>query len=249
MADSFFLRHESCPRCGSKDNLGVWSDGHKWCFGCHYYEASPESIETYKTRMEHFTNHDIEAPELDTSDFHPAIPDEALAWLRKYGISDTEIKHYELCWNRKTSSLVFPVFNSRKKLVYYQERYFGPDKDKPKYITRGSKTQQLMYIINNNFPKTLVLVEDYVSAIKVSRYCSASPLLGSNISSRASKWVAERFNRVRLWLDMDKAVESLREASRLPVNDVRVVLTPLDPKEYSTGEIVKILVEYGLKLN
>lgn len=249
MADSFFLRHEPCEKCGSRDNLGVWSDGHKWCFGCHYYEPAPQSIETYKTRMEHLTNHDAEANELDTSDFHPVIPDEALTWLRKYGISDIEIKHYGLCWNRRTSSLVFPIFNPGKKLVYYQERYFGPDKDKPKYITRGSKTQQVMFIINNNFPDTVVLVEDFVSAIKVSRYCTACPLLGSNINSRASKWVAERFKRVRLWLDMDKAVESLRERSKLPVADTRIVLTPLDPKEYSTGEIIKILEQYGLKLN
>lgn len=249
MADSFFLRHEPCPKCGSRDNLGVWSDGHKWCFGCHYYEAAPESIETYKTRMEHLTEHDAEAPYLDTSDFHPVIPDIALAWLKKYGISDIEIKHYNLCWNRKTSSLVFPIYSDDNKLLYYQERYFGPEKDRPKYITKGSKSQQLMYIINKHFPDAIVLVEDYVSAIKVSRYCSCSPLLGSSINPRASKWLSERFKRVRLWLDRDKAVESLREASRLPINDVRVVLTELDPKEYSTGEIVKILEPYGLKLN
>lgn len=40
MEDSTFLRHEPCPKCGSKDNLGRYSDGHASCFSydCDYYE-------------------------------------------------------------------------------------------------------------------------------------------------------------------------------------------------------------------
>jgi twinkle protein len=30
--------HEPCPSCGSRDNLGRYSDGHGYCFGCGYYE-------------------------------------------------------------------------------------------------------------------------------------------------------------------------------------------------------------------
>lgn len=36
--NSEFLRHEPCPKCGSKDNLGRFSDGHGHCFGCGHYE-------------------------------------------------------------------------------------------------------------------------------------------------------------------------------------------------------------------
>ncbi|PCI28252.1 DNA primase [Candidatus Wolfebacteria bacterium] len=32
--DSDILHHTSCPDCGSRDNLGVYSDGHSYCFGC-----------------------------------------------------------------------------------------------------------------------------------------------------------------------------------------------------------------------
>ena len=34
--------HEPCPKCGSKDNLGRYPDGHAYCFGesCDYYEHS-----------------------------------------------------------------------------------------------------------------------------------------------------------------------------------------------------------------
>ena len=38
--ESTFVRHEPCPECGPRDNLSVWSDGHKYCFGCGYYVAA-----------------------------------------------------------------------------------------------------------------------------------------------------------------------------------------------------------------
>jgi len=34
---SDFVRHSSCPSCGSKDNLAVYSDGHGHCFGCGHW--------------------------------------------------------------------------------------------------------------------------------------------------------------------------------------------------------------------
>lgn len=36
--EATFVRHAPCPSCGSKDNLGIYSDGHGWCFGCGHYE-------------------------------------------------------------------------------------------------------------------------------------------------------------------------------------------------------------------
>ena len=36
--ESTFLHHQPCPACGSKDNLGVYSDGHVYCFGCGYHK-------------------------------------------------------------------------------------------------------------------------------------------------------------------------------------------------------------------
>ena len=38
--ESTFVQHESCPSCGSSDNLARYSDGHAVCFsgGCNHYE-------------------------------------------------------------------------------------------------------------------------------------------------------------------------------------------------------------------
>lgn len=43
--DSAFIAKESCPECGSRDNLARYSDGHGFCFGCHHYEKG-DGMET-----------------------------------------------------------------------------------------------------------------------------------------------------------------------------------------------------------
>lgn len=36
--ESQFLWRESCPECGSRDNVARYDDGHAYCFGCDFYE-------------------------------------------------------------------------------------------------------------------------------------------------------------------------------------------------------------------
>ena len=45
--ESTFVRHEPCPSCGSRDNLGRFSDGHGYCFGCHYRESGDSDGDTF----------------------------------------------------------------------------------------------------------------------------------------------------------------------------------------------------------
>lgn len=44
--DSSFLYKESCPECGSRDNLARYSDGHGYCFGCQHYEPGDTVTDT-----------------------------------------------------------------------------------------------------------------------------------------------------------------------------------------------------------
>ena len=41
--DSECIGHEPCPKCGSKDNLGRYTDGHGYCFGCSHREPAADS--------------------------------------------------------------------------------------------------------------------------------------------------------------------------------------------------------------
>jgi twinkle protein len=54
--DSHVIFKGPCPKCGSKDNLAHYSDGHTYCFGhgCNYYEHATGSIpESPRTRSNH----------------------------------------------------------------------------------------------------------------------------------------------------------------------------------------------------
>lgn len=48
--DSYFIGKEPCPKCGSRDNLGRYSDGHAFCFGCDYYEPGDGSETSSQSR-------------------------------------------------------------------------------------------------------------------------------------------------------------------------------------------------------
>ena len=49
--ESNFLKHEPCPKCGSKDNLSRYDDGHAYCFGCDYYENGEGEVKLLKRKI------------------------------------------------------------------------------------------------------------------------------------------------------------------------------------------------------
>lgn len=239
--DSSFLHHSPCPKCGSRDNLGVYSDGHSYCFGCQYVIPPVQDLATMKRKISPIKEESNGNSGVSLSvHFVSDIPQKALAWLKKYGITESEILHYRICWNNKTSSLVFPIIKDEDLVIYRQERYFGPEMKVPKYLSYGKKDETVGVIYNRQFPESIILVEDFISAIKVARVCTAAPILGSNVPAKALFKLARVYKQGRVWLDYDKAANALREASRCltAIPDVSVIITPLDPKEYSTIEIL-----------
>ena len=55
MNDSYILNHTQCPECAKQgrdnghDNMGVYSDGHSWCWSCGFYMAGSK-IQGYVSR-------------------------------------------------------------------------------------------------------------------------------------------------------------------------------------------------------
>lgn len=49
--ESYCIGHEPCPKCGSRDNLARYSDGHAHCFsmGCDYREEAGSGVSTPRT--------------------------------------------------------------------------------------------------------------------------------------------------------------------------------------------------------
>jgi hypothetical protein len=244
--DSRFLHHEGCPSCGSKDNVGVYSDGHKWCFGCGWKDPGTKTISAMKSKVDKLMGGQTNVDKINFTpeNYTYEIPLVGRQWLKKYGIMDHEIKEKKLMWNKQTSSLVFPVY-SKGELKVTNERYFGNDPMHSKYVTRGPKNQYGVILAPHKAQSNvLIMTEDYVSAMKVSRQFLAMPLLGADIAVGTLISVSKATPSLRVWLDRDKATKSLQEASRASqymTGSVRSIITELDPKEYQDEEIKEII--------
>jgi hypothetical protein len=241
-----FSHHEPCPKCRERggdttgNNLGVYQDGHKYCFKCSYYEPSGESLNTagLGSRITNLQGGQdaLDAPRISLpSDYSPHLAVGGLRWLRQYGIKQAEIEEHKIGWSGENESLIFPVFDLNNHLLFVQERFF--DNPRRKYKTHG-KTEEVFHILG---PKTdtVVLVEDMVSAIKIARNFEVMPLWGSSISQDRILRLSRLYDRVAIWLDNDKAHYAIRRATHMrPFFDsVTTIVTEFDPKEYDDDEI------------
>lgn len=238
---SEFVGHEPCPKCNSKDNLGVWDDGHKWCFGCGYFvpRDGVVRLEEIAGRLGNTKNNkknrynDLSLPD----DFTRSIPKEPLEWLKKYGLLDKEIIANSIGWSQQHERLIFPIFNNVGDLTFYQGRAFSARTDKSKYHTQGY-SEDIFHVMGVD-KEPLVLVEDFISAIKVSRVRRVMPLWGSNISLQRALRLQHVTKDVRIWLDKDKATYAVNARQlMLPYfRSVECIITEHDPKEYGDAEI------------
>ena len=221
---SKFLRHTNCPRCGSKDNLAEYDD-HFWCFGCKYHKLK-QDIGSIRARLSEHRDEILGQIDIPISE---DIPKEGMQWLLKYGILPNEIKDFGIGWNDESQMLVLV-----KTPDYWQARTFG--NHKVKYMSKGIKPLTFYGYSDN-----IVCVEDILSAIKIARlspnWC-AIPLLGSSMSNDCIQRISD-FKNVVIWLDRDKAKDAIKIARNLKQRGINssVVISPLDPKEYSKGEL------------
>lgn len=224
-----FVTHEPCPECGSRDNLGVWSDGHKWCFGCGYYvpsEANLKTVEEYFFKKEELVNTNL------PSDVSVHIPPNPYRWLTLYGLTMEEIVSNHLLWSEKEEMLIFP-YGTDNHIDMWQGRYF-PIRKRKCYTAGKAEDNLLFPYTSNNELSFVVAVEDPVSAIKVGRHAPATPLLGSFLSKQKAIRLSKMFDRLVIWLDMDKTQQAITLSNmygHLFKDGVTVVATTLDPKE------------------
>lgn len=215
-----------CPKCGSRDNLGEYDD-HYFCFGCKYTKKK-DDVHSLRQRI---AKKDTNEKEFEMIDKISDLPRNAMKWLLSYGITQDEIEEYGFKWSPKKQMLVL-----LDTVRYWQGRIFDPN-NPIKYLSSGMKPIQ-----EYGTGDSAVLTEDILSAVKVARlrqqYCGI-PLLGSTLSYEAEQYLVDKYKTVYIWLDRDKALNALRIKRKLQQRglNARVVVTDLDPKEYSKEEI------------
>jgi hypothetical protein len=239
-----FQRFEPCPNCGSRDNLGVYSDG-KWCFGCGYRVPGYKgmSVDDIRKQIRYEEDRDKKKsrkPYLP-EDFSLSIPPVPLEWLRKYGVTDEEIQRLRIGWSESHGALVFPAYDVFGNLLLVQLRQMAPKG----FYTRGFP-ESVIWTVAPTSPvlaNSLCVVEDFVSCIRVGRIVESMPLWGSNLSLNQIRRLCDRYERLYLWLDFDKAGHAAKlRIKALPYfRSVSVIVTELDPKDYTDEQIGKNL--------
>ena len=250
------LQRSGCPRCAesgkdmSKDNLISYTDGHQRCYACgfSYY---PDNLKKVKIALNpimqtSIVNQGIFLPE-DTSS---VLGQESLTWLKKYQLTLEELNLF--LWSESQKQLIFPVYQDNI-LIFYQARHFLTKSltksltKPPKYVTQGTLMHKICFLSREYLDKGyLVIVEDIVSAIKVSRQFATMPLFGSHLDKSKLLYLKQYTQHllspvyIIFWLDSDKILESMqfsRQASMLGLK-TSIIHTIQDPKDFSQDEIL-----------
>jgi len=228
-----FIQHIPCSNCGSKDNLAEYED-HYYCFGCSYWKGKND-LQSIRSRLSaNAAGSSRQSNEVNLITT-PNIPSKAMQWLLQYEITKHDCETYHITWCASKELLM--LVNTP---TYYQGRNFG---EGVKYLSYGDKP--LIFYGNSD---TLVCVEDVLSAIKVYKAdnsLTTTPLLGSSMPLKLTETILERFKKVRVWLDRDKATEAVKMARNLKQKgiDADVIISANDPKEYDSNDINTIIKE------
>ena len=213
-----FLRMHPCPKCNSRDNVAEYSDGF-YCFGCGWKKSKIKRLdEPKKVKMANSLT-------LDKN-----LPKNALKWLLSYNLTQDELQQFYFTEKYGYKMLVLYVNENYwvARNLDEGQKYFSSG-EKP-YIEYGNKTQK---------SDILVFVEDIISAIKVGRQYVAVPMLGSKPKN---DWLThlKKYETIIIWGDRDKATDNIKLCRRLRETlgkNIEVIITDLDPKEYSDKEI------------
>lgn len=233
---SKFLYHSSCDVCGSKDNKAVYEDGSTYCFGCK--TATRGTINLREVFHPTPTNPQVlkEFP----YDAQDGFPVNAFKWLLQYGLTSRECDKFGIKWSPSRQMICWKVKNPMGTIIGWQGRNFNPQA-KSKYTSYGAIHKDLC-LLGDKTDK-LVLVEDYISAIKVSSHSSCMPLFGCTINLEGLQAISKRFKGVIVWLDSDKLENARKIALNANLAGItgQVLFTEQDPKCYEKDEITGFL--------
>lgn len=223
---------EACPKCRENgqdtagDNLHRYPDGGAYCFACGYYEGKKTLSLPYRKKT----------MPLDATLEIEQAPEAEYNHLLKY-LTKEELNRY-FRWSPKLGMYVFTHCDADGSL-YWEARKNFPKKE----LTSSGKKPFFPVFPTNKLEDKYVIVEDLISAIKVGRICYALPLFGSEMKT---DWINTIIRlcqgtkkEIIYWLDSDKTDRAIEYLNKTRIFEVptKIVMTPYDPKEYTTDEI------------
>lgn len=240
-------RHAECDN--TRDALVVTRTPKGWtykCFKCglkgfrYHRGRSPRQVTEFLKQLKQGKPGIILEQVRLPKDFTTKLPAIGTLWLSGYDITEEDTKRFGFGYSPWYDRLIMPVYDEDGELIYWQGRNLGKVTEQhPKYL--NVRTPKLFgFKINQPDNEVLVIVEDILSAIRVSRASvSTLALLGSDVWDNLIDY-AKQFKQVVLWLDPDKRVAMIRFSRRLSsfgVNCRTVLTADKDPKDYNTNQI------------
>lgn len=172
---------------------------------------------------------------------------EAKIWILQYGLSMDAINAAGICWSDKFSSILFPRYLDGN-LVAFQARRF-PNEGGPKYVTYGDSSSLYDALQGSTGLDTLVLVEDYLSGLKVSQIAPAFVLNGTGLKDSQLTYLLKDYSKFVIMLDNDNwqvKTSQLKLLKRISTfaKKASIVEVTKDPKEYELAELKTLLQDY-----
>lgn len=243
-----FLRHVSCGACGSSDAKAVYDDGSSFCFSCRSVNSAKISPYVKQQNDAEVLDKTVRYP----SDVSQHYSEGAVAWCKKYDINIEQLLQNNIYYSASRDQLIFG-FEAEGQLLAYQARNLNPVSKAKRYYTCGDVNSLLpIYHCRHPLPsnsnnRRLVLVEDCLSAIKVSYTeglgASAMPLLGSGISRTKLTRLRPFYDVLDVFLDPDmwhKSLGIVKQAQLLGFQ-ARPIQADCDPKELPYSDLKELL--------
>lgn len=245
--------------CCGKDRSKVishTSDGYSHrCFRCgdggfvkHGVRSVSEMLQ-HRKELDQYMNErgDLALPD----DFTLDMPNEALGWFLRYGISSAMCKHYQFGYSESLGRAVMPVFDLDGRLRMTVSRALYKDQQ-PKYKNKkdGDPSTTAFYsddeFLLREPLKGTVITEDILSAGRAGRVLPAVSTLGTYLSDKLAVRLSTGLDApFYIWYDGDAAgIKGARQAKRtldlLGIENYNV-RTDLDPKEYNNDQIINFI--------
>ena len=234
-------RSRDCKWCGPGHENScyvVYTDG-AHCYSCGKSERKDADFNFLPKRKA------VYVPEITYNPKQFSL--NVLTWLNKYYVYEDLIKLHRIGYvpaeGGKDESLIFNIGDSGE----FQRRFF------PKAFYSSEGVKQQLYVVGPQSRK-IVVCEDVLSSIRVAGAgYTALCLFGTSANPEQLRHILTRYTEmVSIWLDPDEAgvkgAEKLKNI--LEINqrkypftikpEIRIIVSDLQPKEYTNDEICKI---------
>lgn len=177
-----------------------------------------------------------------------ALSEEVLEFLtNKFELTPEDMEYAGWRYGDEDGRIIMPVRNALGYDIGCVARDYDPHTTcKALAYPDGTGSPWLAYFERSS-SSWIVLVEDIVSALKISKLCPAVALMGTSLNDTEAIDIASRFPNVLVWLDKDaiKQAYKLLEKYKLMFGNFIVHHgSNLDPKDTKLVDIESILKQY-----